>query len=306
MKRKAKQKMIRKIFYKTISILFFLCAAISANAQDKTTVKASVDKNKILIGEPIHLTIEANFPINQSVHFFSIDSLPHFEFLEKPKIDTSSSAVAITIKQTIKLTSFDSGYWVIPSFILEKNLATDTIPIDVGYSNFDPSQDYHDIKDIIEVNPVEKKNWLWFIISGVILFVLIIIWLLSMRRKKIISPVQQVVNPYEEAMKQLEQLRKENLQSKQYYSELVDIFRLYIFRKKEILSLQKTTDDLILQLKNINLDKEQFAQLSQALRLSDFVKFAKYIPAKEDDVNMFNTINNSITAIEQLESKVPT
>jgi len=171
------------------------------------------------------------------------------------------------------------------------------------FSNFDPSQEYHDIKGIIEVNPVEKKNWLWFIISGAILFILIVIWLLSMRKKKAVLSVQPVVNAYEEAMKQLEQLRKQNLPLKQYYSELVDIFRLYIFRKKEILSLQKTTDDLVLQLKDINLEKEQHAQLSQALRLGDFVKFAKYVPSNEVDINVFNTIKNSITTIERSESK---
>jgi hypothetical protein len=296
--------MIKKIFHKAIPLLFFSVAAIFSNAQNKITVKASVDRNKILIGEPIKLSVEVNIPKNKSIRFFTIDSLPHFEFLEKQKIDSSGSGDETVLKQVFKITSFDSGHWVIPSFVLEKNIATDTIPVDVGFSNFDPNQDYHDIRDIIEVNPVEKKNWLWFIVSGAILFVLIIIWLLSMRKKKIVSPIQPVVNPYEEAMKQLDQLRKQNLPPKQYYSELVDIFRLYIFRKKEILSLQKTTYDLILQLQGINLSKEQHAQLALALRLSDFVKFAKYIPTNEDDVNVFNTIRNSITIIEQSESKI--
>jgi hypothetical protein len=295
--------MIKKILHKAIPLLFFSIPAIFSNAQDKTTVKASIDKNKILIGEPIKLSVEVNIPRNEAIRFFTIDSLPHFEFLEKEKIDTSDSGNETVLKQIFKITSFDSGHWVIPSFILEKNIATDTIPVDVGFSNFDPNQDYHDIKDIIEVNPIEKKNWLWFIITGAILFVLIIIWLLSMRKKKVVLPAQPVINPYEEAMKQLDQLRKQNLPPKQYYSELVDIFRLYIFRKKKILSLQKTTDDLVLQLKSINLDNEQHSQLAQALRLSDFVKFAKYVPAKEDDVNVFNTIKNSITNIEQSESK---
>ena len=295
--------MIKKIFHKAIPLLFFSGAAIFGNAQNKTTVKASLDRNKILIGEPIKLSVEVNIPRKEAIRFFTIDSLPHFEFLEKQKIDTSGSGNETVLKQVFKITSFDSGHWVIPSLVLEKNIATDTIPVDVDFSNFDPNQDYHDIKDIIEVNPVEKKNWLWFIISGAILFVLIIIWLLSMRKKKVVLSVQPVVNPYEEAMKQLEQLRKQKLPPNQYYSELVDIFRLYIFRKKEILSLQKTTDDLVMQLKDINLDKEQHAQLAQALRLSDFVKFAKYIPANEDDVNVFNAIKNSITTIEQSESK---
>ena len=295
--------MIKKIFHKAIPLLFFLSAVIVSNAQKKTTVKASIDRNRILIGEPITLSVEVNIPQKESIRFFTIDSLPHFEFLEKQKIDTSMSGSGTVLKQLFKITSFDSGHWVIPSFVLEKKTATDTLPVDVGFSNFDHNQDYHDIKDIIEVNPVEKKNWLWFIVTGAILFVLIIIWLMTLKKKKIVSSVQPVVNPYEEAIKQLELLRKQNLPPKQYYSELVDIFRLYIFRKKEILSLQKTTYDLILQLQGISLGKEQHAQLAQALRLSDFVKFAKYIPTNEDDVNVFSTIKNSIAIIEQSESK---
>ena len=220
-------EMIKKIFHKAILLLFFSGVAIFSNAQNKTTVKASIDKNKILIGEPIKLSVEVNIPRKEAVRFFTIDSLPHFEFLEKQKIDTSASGSETVLKQVFKITSFDSGHWVIPSFVLEKNIATDTIPVDVMFSNFDPSQEYHDIKGIIEVNPVEKKNWLWFIISGAILFILIVIWLLSMRKKKAVLSVQPVVNAYEEAMKQLEQLRKQNLPLKQYYSELVDIFRLY-------------------------------------------------------------------------------
>ena len=48
------------------------------------------------------------------------------------------------------------------------------------------------------------------------------------------------------------------------------------------------------------IPKEQFEKLSQSLRLSDFVKFAKYIPSLEDDKNSFDTINWSIQKIEQL------
>ncbi|HEY6064151.1 MAG TPA: hypothetical protein VIV35_11110, partial [Chitinophagaceae bacterium] len=85
---------------------------------------------------------------------------------------------------------------------------------------------------------------------------------------------------------------------------LTDIFRLYIFRKKGILSLQKTTADLILQLRDLPFSKEQFDKLSQALRLSDFVKFAKYVPAADDNRNCFEEIRNSIMTIEKTEAKV--
>ena len=105
-------------------------------------------------------------------------------------------------------------------------------------------------------------------------------------------------------MQQLTDLQKENLDTKTYYAELTNIFRLYIFRKKGILSLQKTTDDLMLQVKDVINDKDQFDKLSQTLRLSDFVKFAKYIPEDSDREDSFQNIKNTITNIEKSETRV--
>ena len=56
-------------------------------AQGESTIKASVDKNKILIGEPIQLTIEAYLSPKSAKNFVIIDSVVHFELLKKPVID---------------------------------------------------------------------------------------------------------------------------------------------------------------------------------------------------------------------------
>ena len=269
-------------------------------AQNKTTVKATVDRNKIFIGEPIQLTLEADIPENEPIRFFTIDTLPHFEFLEKRKIDTINTSDGTVLTQIIRITSFDSGHWVIPSLVLRENITTDTLPVDVGYSEFNREQDYHDIKDIIEVNPAEEKKnwWWWYAIAGSVVLLILIIYLLR-RKKPVVKTAEPIIDPYEEAMKQLEKLQHEKADQKQYHSRLVDIFRVYVSKKKGIHSLQKTTDDLVVQLKIIFVDKARFEKLAQALRLSDFVKFAKYIPSGEEDRNVFEIIKTSIQDIEQ-------
>ena len=297
--------MTKSFFYKVFYLIFFSTLILFVSAQNKITVKASVDKNKILIGEPINLTIEATIPQKAAAQFF-IDTFPHFEFLEKQKIDTSSLGNAVLLKQIIRITSFDSGHWVIPSFVFTKNTATDTIPVDVSFSDFDPKQDYHDIKEIIEVNPPEKKDWLLYIVGAITIVILIVMWLLVRKKKPAKTIVQPLLDPYEEAMGRLDLLQKTNAGTpKEFHSKLADIFRLYIFRRKEILSLQKTTDDLILQLRTINLDDQLYTQLSQALRLGDFVKFAKFIPSAEDNRNSFDSIKNSIVTIEKTNAISP-
>lgn len=287
-------------FLKTIFTFSVILCWQFGFAQGGVTVKATVDKNKILLGEPLLLSIETEIPENSPIKFIAIDSIAHFEFLEKPIIDTASTKTGTTIKGIYKITSFDSGHWIIPSFIFSAALQTDTIPMDIVFSDFDPKQDYHDIKDILEADPPKiKTEWWWYAAGGILLLALLFFYLLRKKKPQPVSATQTSINPYEEAMKELEQLQRQKPDTKQYYSKLTDIFRLYIFQKKGVLSLQKTTDDLVLQLKSLNLNKEQFDKLSQSLQLSDFVKFAKYMPSHEDDLNSFNEIKKSIMLLEQ-------
>lgn len=291
--------MIKMNLYRFIFCFLLWFNVQFTNAQGSATIKGTVDKNKILIGEPLELTVEANFSPGSVITFVHIDTINHFEFLGKPLIDTIIANGGTNIKGIYKITSFDSGHWVIPAFILSPSVKTDTIPVDVIFAEFDPNQDYHDIKDIIEVPPPKKKPWWWFIAGGALLLAAVVIYLLRKKKPAPLPAPELMVDPFEEAMKQLEQLERDNPDAKKYHSGLTDIFRLYIFRKKGILSLQKTTADLILQLRDLNFSKEQFDKLSQALRLSDFVKFAKYIPSSDDDKLVFEVISNTIKIIEQ-------
>ena len=295
--------MRNKSFYKATITIVAVFIAVCGVAQSKTTVKATIDKSQILIGEPIRLTLEADIPENEAIRFFQFDSLPHFEFLDKQKIDTSNTGRGTVLLQVIQITSFDSGHWVIPSFRLGENIATDTLPVEVRFSSFNPEQPYHDIKDIIEVTPKEEKKkekW-WQLVAGAALLLILLVLLFRKKKKPVVQVVKQPVDPYKEAIKQLEKLQEEKPEAKQYYSRLVDIFREYIAAKKGIHSLQATTNDFVVQLKSLNLPGEQFNDLAQSLRLGDFVKFAKYIPSPEDDKNTFSTIYGSIQHIEQVK-----
>lgn len=285
-------------FTKSIIFLLFFSTQVAV-AQEKTLLSASLEKNKILIGEPARLIVEAIIPANAPIRFVTIDTIDHFEFLGKPEIDTINTNTGTNIKGVYTITSFDSGHWVIPSFILGDEIKTDTIPVDVVFSDFDPNQAYHDLKDIEQVPPpAEKKEW-WYAAAAGLLLLILLIWLLVRKKKKpVLKKPEIIIDPYEEALRDLKQIQLNNPGTKEFYSRLSDIFRLYVFRKKGILSLQKTTDDLVVQLNKLNIDKEQFKKLAQSLQLSDYVKFAKYIPSEEDHRLTFDTIKKTIDEIE--------
>ncbi len=294
--------MIPMIFQRILLFVVLSFSALKVAAQSGITINASVDKNKILIGEPIQLTIEENVTAKRKAVFFNVDSISHFEFLGKPLFDTINNNKVTTIRAIYKITSFDSGHWMIPSFAISRKIKTTAISVDVVFSNFDPNQPYHDIKGIIEVNPEKEQNdWWWYMGAGATIIVIIIIWLLTRKKKPAVSS-EPIIDPYKEAMQNLKQIRKKNISGKEYYSEIVNIFRQYIAHKKNIQSFQKTTNDLVIQLQKLNMNKDQFSQLSDVLRLSDWVKFAKYIPTKEDDQTVFETIKKTIQSIEQMNS----
>jgi hypothetical protein len=289
--------------HKVFFLFFLFFSAAISNAQNKVTIKSGIDKNKIVIGEQIHLALEADFPLQEPMRFFTIDSIPHFEILERKKIDTVDDRAGIKLSQSLTLTSFDSGHWAIPSFELpaDQPMYTDSIAVDVGFSPFDTNQAYHDIKDVIDVQVKEKKEetWYWYAAASALLIAAIIYFLVRKTKRRVTRA--PVVDPYSEAKQELEKLRKENLPSKLFYTKLIDIFRLYISRRKGIASLQKTTDDLVVQLRSLKLPAEEFNRLAQSLRMSDFVKFAKFEPAEGDRTDSFKTIKDFIENMEKIE-----
>lgn len=283
-------------------IVLFVCllAAPFLFGQTKPVAEVSVEKNRVLLGEPFRLRIQVQIPEGATGQIPFIDSIPHFEFTQPPVIDSSDEKGAKNIKAVYYLSSFDSGHWVIPSFRISRDVKTDTIGVDVVFSEFDREQPYHDIKDIIEVKTVTKKNW-WWLAGGGLFVLLLIIYLLTRKKKKgsgINKPVE-LTDPFREAISSLEKLKQSGSGGKEFYTKLTDIFRLYLLRRKGILSLQETTGDLIPLLKNIGLSDNELSGLRQTLLLSDFVKFAKYQPAATDDQACHDEISKAIQIIER-------
>lgn len=284
-----------KLFLLYISFLF---SAFATMAQD-IVVKATIDRDNILIGEPIQLQLEASVPAGANIKWFTTDTIPHFELIEKNKIDSSKSG---SYKQTLTITSFDSGRVVIPAFNLEyngKSYLTDSLAVVVSYSDFDPKKDYNDIKDIIEVK--EGVNYLTWILlaAGILLILLLIRYLRKRRHKKPIASAQvfSKLSPLDEALQALDELKQQSLEEKKFYTSLNDIIRWFVYRKTGVAAMQKTNDEFILQIEKLGMQQEDFVALAQTLRLCDVVKFAKFIPSKEDKEHSLRVIRSSVQII---------
>jgi hypothetical protein len=275
-------------------------------------LKATVDKQKIIIGEPVQLMLEATVKGNAPLVWPSLDSLPHFEWVEKHNVDSSVQPGQRYYRQYLTITSFDSGAYAIPrlAFTAGNNqYFTDSIRINIGYTKIDPNKDYHDIKDIIDIPNPFARWFAWIVALVSLVSLVLVIWLV--RKRRLLKPhgVQTrktpLLSPYEEAIRLLDELQRENLPEtgafKTYYSRLGDIFRVYLYRRLSIQSLSETSEEMISQLRRQALPAQQFSELSDTLRMSDFVKFAKYQPEPADAKAHLRTIRS---AVEELEGIV--
>lgn len=280
-------------FFLTITILFFYFPGLGQS------VSLALEKNRMLLGEPVKLIRQTTVQPGENLQFFYFDTLPHFEVLESFKTDTQQVAGKWQLMQTLYITSWDSGRWNFPLEIVDGK-PRQTMKVDVVYTSpWDPGQPYHDIKGITPVEPSPRSPWWWYVIGAVILIALFLLFFPQSKKETV---RQLDIQAYKKAMDQLNQLEKIHYpvdEPKLFYVSLVQVFRNYLKEGKGIQSLSKTTDDLALRLKELPLTQHDLNVLLQTLRLTDLVKFAKYQPGEEENKNALHQIRTSITQIEQ-------
>jgi hypothetical protein len=283
-------------------ILLFCCLFFSELAfTQKIVVSADVSKKRILIGEPVEWKFQAVFKKNQLLQWALPDTIPHFEILDRSKIDSLPSGEDMIITQTLTITSWDSGSWQLPSFFISNYNKIKPVKIEVAFTPFDPEQDYHDVKDIMEAGKLKKANWYWYLV-GAILLLFFFLLLFPNKEKKVDS---QIFFPdpgiYKTSLARLESLQKNiGEEPKIFYTELVSIFRDYLHKRKGIQSYSKTTDDIGLQIGNFGLSNIPYQTLLKTLRMSDLVKFAKYQSGPSEKEESLKTIKENIITIENL------
>ena len=136
-------------FVRVSIVILFLCISSFSFAQK---ISATVDRDKILIGEQIELKIlvtDVDKNTADVSQWFNLpDSFNHFEIVKRLPIDTISNSGLVSYSQKIMLTSFDSGYWQIPAANVSFNdkQSINAMPINISVLPVDVSnlKDYHD------------------------------------------------------------------------------------------------------------------------------------------------------------------
>jgi hypothetical protein len=304
------QLIMVKNIVKYLFVLFILIAAntsIFAQGNIGVTAAAKVDTTIILLGEQITITLKVRTPNtyfkegNTLIWHPIKDTLSkQFEVIEFSKIDTSLSTDGKTniLEQKIIVTSFDTGYHVIPPFQFQRNneqnsfIETQPILVRVNDVEITEEEDLADIK-----GPLEQRITLQEILTylaiflGILVLAYLIFRYIKTRKPRESKPQIITVVPetpyYITVLEKLEELRNSDYlmrgKVKEYHAELSQIIRFYLGNRYEISALEQTTDEILKSLKNRPINPLLKENLQYILELSDLVKFAKNIPSNDDN-----------------------
>jgi len=264
------------------------------------------DTNVLRIGEAVELVLRVDDPggaVLPVVEWpFLRDTLSrHVEVLRDHGVDTTLAADGIGIlllERRITITSFDTGYWAVPPFRLligGKSMETPALLLEVRSVALDPEGRLRDIHDAIDL-PFSLRYWVrdhaWWL-AGLALLALLI-WLAPLlrerlRRRQEPFAAAMTTEPvlHERVLAGLRALEAERLwqqgEHKAYQSRLTDLLRGYIEERYKVPALERTTDELMRELRVSPLTRDQWGSLDNLLRLADLVKFAKGVPTPAEN-----------------------
>lgn len=309
---------IQKILSIKLLVLIGLC--ICTNNAQTQTLSATLNRDKILIGEQVVLELKAdgiNLQQYQLKQWFNVaDTFNSFEIVQRNSLDTIKIGSNTGFVQKFVLTSFDSGYWQIPSFdlVLQNklndsliNFSTNSLYVTVLPVNVDSLQDFHDIKDIETVE--NYVDWKFLIAIALALIIAFFVFLWFRSKKKIQPTANNFSNQpaHQWALAQIDLLLQEqHLEKGNYkifYSQLIQICRTFTDSELKMLTQHTTIDEYMLAVKGRLGNENMQTQYFQLLRLSNVVKFAKYVPTTTQSNDAVNTAVTLIHTLHKISSK---
>ena len=307
-------------------IAFVFLLTINSSLFAQVEVFATMDTNKIRIGEQSKIDLYVKYNVSQKklkIQWPLVgDTLrKEVEVVNVSKIDTTipdkNKPEEIQQHQTITVTSVDSGFWALAPFRFIVNndtakpietdallLAVYTLPVDTAEKSI------KDIKAPFD-EPFDWREYLPYIYGsavGLIILIIIIFILMKVFKKKpvIIEPPKPKVPAHITALAALENIKLKKLwqegKFKEYHTLISDTLRAYIEERYGVAAMELTSDEIFKIMNSQVIDGISKEKLKQVLTLADYVKFAKVVPI---DVENEMSLNNAFDFINGTKREDP-
>jgi hypothetical protein len=287
--------------YKFISLLVLALCAHQGYGQE---VRASIDRDSLLIGEQIELQLSASADPEALILFPEGQTFYPLEVVNESAIDTLSKRPQLSLRKTYKITQFDAGdYLIAPQQItINRNpYTTEAIPVRINDIVVDTTaQGLYDIKPLGQKVPEPKSYWPYVLIAALVASGLYVYFKRSREKKRVISP-------FEEAISSIDRLKEiELIESAPIYYSATSIFKTYLHRRLSLSTEQRTSKELIDLLDSFGKNepyyqqtKEQQTSLKELLNRAELYKFAKQSATDEQRSADLLLISQTIAAYEQ-------
>jgi hypothetical protein len=301
---------MKKIISLWIFTTYFLIAQ-SPNFDSNIEISTLIDTTQVKIGEEINFKIDIYSKNEYSIRFDENPNFMPFEILKSYPSDTILGLSKISKKYS--LINFEPGeYWIPPQKIYfnQSIKYSDSLLIIVNDVEVDTiKQNLFDIKPIIPI----KRNY-QKLITSIIVGLLIIILLYIIIKFKLFNKnndsLDEMKSLYQIAIEKLNDLDDKSpnsqIEFKEYYTILIDIFREYLESQVKIPAMESTSKELMLRINmlkdsgNYDFENKQINQLENLFTKSDLIKFAKSLPAKNDINVDISTIKDFIDSTEKI------
>ena len=294
-----------------LSIVLLLVAPLFW-AQEANTV---LSKSEIEVGEKITLTYYLRYNQEKDFLFNLNKSKIICEKMNKNGSfiqDSSAFEILSPLKDTIikepnqklwtgifEITVWDTGTYKIPDFSVQFNNQNVSFPSAIFKANLAEKKDSTELFDIKEefaqlpsdvLGNNEKSfnnRYLWLLIwvALVVLGFVIIRWIIKKKSK---NSFEETIDLQQQTIDAIIILEEKQLwlhgKEKEHYSELSFLLRSYFSYCFELNLLEKTTNETMLLLKQLDITPTKINEIQVLLNGADMVKFAKSKP--EEDWNL--------------------
>ena len=318
--------MNRKLNSIFILLLITNLALISQAAEESLiSVESHVDRATITIGDRILYTLTVKTDPQVKLEPLALGSnLGTFEVKDYKIYDPVKDKEGKVInKSEYVITTFTTGEYVIPPIAIlytdpkgeKKEIGSEPLFIlvkSVGATESD-KEDVRGLKPPIEI---KGGYWTYLLILPALVLLGAFGFLYYRQKSKGVGlpqvPEELKKPAWEVALLELENLKNsdflERKEIKKYYIILSDIIRKYLERRYQITALDRTTPEVKSEMRSVKVDKEIIDSVYDFLFSCDLVKFAKYVPLKEEiekDWNQAYTLV-TITKAEEVKAEVLT
>lgn len=313
-----------------LGVVFFLTTGFQSYGEPPK-IGARLSRSAIVMGDKISLDVKVvsdrgvkgRFPIFDGVQpggFATVcgDTVELDAQYTASPIDVGSGRVQTDYSIPVQV--FDSGFYSLPPIayisgrdtVFTDPLTLKVVPVE--------AQATDEISDYTSVLPPSKGSfwdkfplWLlewWWIAIVVLLAAAGVFFFFSNFKRVKLRRAAKPLPPYEEACRDMELLRSQNLwengQEKEYYTRLVDILRRYISRRFEIHAMEMTTGQILDSVKSHDRIHPYLKQFEAVLGVADFAKFANMRCTPEENTGAFEEVKNFIDSTRPTAEEIKT